>query len=94
MRSSEAYWHVGAVVHEVQQVLEQAEGFVAEGDGHNALSILEAITEAYVADWVQLDDSDGEASAFFADLGAVWTEAILTADLTIAERQTWAKKLA
>ena len=60
----------------------------------NALAILEAITEAYVADWVQLDDSDGEASAFFADLGAVWTEAILTADLTIAERQTWVKKLA
>jgi uncharacterized Zn finger protein len=94
MRSSEAYWHVGAVVHEVQQVLEQAEGFVAEGDGHNALAILEAITEAYVADWVQLDDSDGEASAFFEDLGAVWTEAILTTDLTIEERQTWAKKLA
>ena len=53
------------------------------GDGHNALAILEAITEAYVADWVELDDSDGEAGAFFADLGAVWTEAILTADLTI-----------
>ena len=94
MRSSEAYWHVGAVVDEVRQVLEQAKGFVAAGDGHNALAILEAITEAYVADWVELDDSDGEASAFFEDLGAVWTEAVLTADLTIRERQTWAKKLA
>jgi uncharacterized Zn finger protein len=94
MRSSEAYWHVGAVVDEVRQVLEQAKGFVVEGDGHNALAILEAITEAYVADWVHLDDSDGEAGAFFADLGAVWTEAMLTADLSPKERQSWAKKLA
>jgi uncharacterized Zn finger protein len=94
MRSSEAYWHVGAVVDEVRQVLEQAKGFVAAGDSHNALAILEAITEAYVADWVELDDSDGEASAFFEDLGAVWTEAVLTADLTTKERQSWAKKLA
>jgi uncharacterized Zn finger protein len=93
MHSSEAYWHVGAVVNEVRQVLEQAQGFVAAGDGHNALAILEAITEAYVADWVELDDSDGEASACFEDLGAVWTEAVLTADLTTKERQTWAEKL-
>ena len=93
MRSSEAYWHVGAVVDEVQQVLEQAQGFVAAGDGHNALAILAAITEAYVADLVELDDSDGEASAFFEGLGAVWTEAVLTADLTTRERQTWAEKV-
>ena len=94
MRSSEGYWHVGAVVNEVRQVLEQAQGFVAAGDGHSALAILEAITEAYVADWAELDDSDGEASAFFEDSGAVWTEAVLTADLTTRERQAWAKKLA
>jgi uncharacterized Zn finger protein len=94
MRSSEAYWHVGAVVNAVRQVLEQAQDFVAAGDGRNALAILEAITEAYVADWVELDDSDGEASTFFEDLGAVWTEAVLTADLTTRERQTWAQKLA
>jgi uncharacterized Zn finger protein len=94
IRSSEAYWHVGAVVNEVRQVLEQAQDFVTAGDGRNALAILEAITEAYGADWVELDDSDGEASAFFEDLGAVWTEAMLTAELTTRERQTWAKKLA
>jgi uncharacterized Zn finger protein len=94
MRSSEAYWHVGAVVNEVRQVLEQAQDFVAAGDSRNALAILEAITEAYVADWAELDDSDGEASAFFEDLGAVWTEAVLTADLTTRERQAWAQKLA
>jgi uncharacterized Zn finger protein len=50
MRSSEAYW----------QVLEQAKGFVVEGDGRNALVILEAIAETYIADWVELDDSEAE----------------------------------
>jgi hypothetical protein len=85
---------VGAVVDEVLQVLEQAQGFVAAGDGGNALVILEAIPEAYVADWMELDDSNGEASAFFEDLGTVWTEAVLTADLTARERRTWAEKLA
>jgi uncharacterized Zn finger protein len=93
MRRSDAYWHVGAVVDQVRQVLVQAKGFVAAGDGRHALAILDAITEAYVSDWVALDDSDGYADAFFEDLGAVWTEAILTADLTPAERETWAEKL-
>jgi uncharacterized Zn finger protein len=94
MRRSEAYRHVSAVVDEVRQVLEQTKGFVAAGDGRNALAILEAVTEAYITDWVELDDSDGEASAFFEDLGSACTEAILVADLTIKERRTWAKKLA
>ena len=94
MRCSDAYWHVGAVVDQVRQVLEQAKGFVAAGDGRHALAILDAITEAYVSDWVALDDSDGYAGAFFEELGAVWTEAILSADLTPAERETWAEKLA
>ena len=56
-RSSEAYWHVGAVVDEVLQVLEQVQGFVAAGDGGNALGDLEALTEAYVSNWMELDDS-------------------------------------
>jgi hypothetical protein len=88
MRRSDAYWHVGAVVDQVRQVLEQAKGFVAARDGRSTLAILEAITETYVADWLELDDSDGEAGAFFEDLGALWTEAILTPDPTARERAT------
>jgi uncharacterized Zn finger protein len=93
MRSSEAYWHIGSVVDEVRQVLDQAWDFVEAGDGHNALTILEAITGAYIADWTILDDSDGYASAFFEDLGPVWTEALLTADLSREARQAWIGKL-
>src|SRR5438128_9461858 len=69
MRSSEAYWHIGAVVNEVGQVLEQAWALIREDDGRNALILLEALTEAYLAEWEDLDDSDGEASGFFSDLG-------------------------
>jgi uncharacterized Zn finger protein len=93
MRPSEAYWHVGAVVGEVARTLDTAWAFIQAGDGASALQVLEAITEEYVEDWTELDDSDGEASAFFEELGAAWTEAILTAELTLPERSAWAQKL-
>lgn len=93
MRRSEAYWHVGGVVDDLRQVLAQVRAFLDAGDGHNALAILEAITDEYVEEWEILDDSDGEASGFFADVGPVWAEALLTAELTPTERRQWARKL-
>ena len=93
MRSSEAYWQVGAVANEVRQLLEQGWTLIQVDDGRNALALLEAITEAYVADWTNLDDSDGEASGFFQDLGPIWTEALLSVDLASRERKVWASKL-
>ena len=93
MRASEAYWLVGDVVGQVRQILGQVDDFVRAGDGRSALIILEAITDEYVADWHYLDDSDGLAGEFFDELGAVWTEAALTADLTRAERREWVQKL-
>jgi uncharacterized Zn finger protein len=93
MRSSEAYWHVSSVVDGVRQMLGQVQHFIRAGDGRSALVILEAITKAYMVGWLNLDDSDGYASAFFDDLGPVWTEALLTADLTPKERRAWAKRL-
>jgi uncharacterized Zn finger protein len=94
MRPSEAYWHVGSVVNEVRQLLDQVQGFIEAGDGRNALLLLEAITDEYVEGWTCLDDSDGYAGGFFGDLGAAWTEAALAADdLTPEERQRWAQTL-
>src|SRR5579864_6591643 len=94
MRSSEAYWHIGAVVNEIGQLVEQAWVLIKADDGRQALTILEAITEEYMSEWENLDDSDGEASGFFSDLGTAWTEAILSADLTSEERELWADQLA
>src|SRR5207237_3453091 len=94
MRSSEAYWQVGAVVGEVGQLVDQAWALIKADDGRQALKVLEAITEEYLGEWENLDDSDGEASGFFSDLGAAWTEAILSADLTRKEREQWADQFA
>jgi uncharacterized Zn finger protein len=94
MRPSEAYWQVGSVVDEVRQLLDQVQDFVDAGDGQNALLMLGAITDEYVEGWIILDDSDGYAGGFFGELGAAWTEALLTTDLSPAERGQWAQKLA
>lgn len=93
MRSSEAYWHVGEVANQVRQLLEQVWKLIQADDGRNALSLLNAITEAYIADWTNLDDSDGEASGFFQDLSPIWAEALLSTDLSSKERKIWARKL-
>ncbi len=91
MRRSDAYWQVGRVVDEVRRVLDEVKTFI--GQGKNALVLLDALTGEYVKQWTWLDDSDGFVHAFFYDLGPVWTEALLAADLTPAEREHWAEQL-
>ena len=94
MRPSEAYWHVSSVVDQVRQLLHQVQHFIEAGDGGNALLLLEALTDAYVADWTRLDDSSGFAGEFFEELGEAWTEAGLIADhLDSKEREQWAERL-
>ncbi len=93
MRPSEAYWHIGEVVDQVRGILDEAWKFIEAGDGLNALAVLEGITAGYVEEWTSLDDSEGDVSAFFEDLGIAWTEALLTADLSREERMAWVRKL-
>ena len=87
MCPSETYWQVSAVVNQVRQVLDLARVALEAGDGDNALAILEALTQEYLAEREVLDDSDGEASGFFGELGQLWTEAILSIELTTSQRQ-------
>jgi len=93
MRGSEAYWQVGAVVNEIGQLVDQAWTLIEADDGRNALILLQAITDEYIREWENLDDSDAEASDFFKQLGPAWTEAVLSTDLTDQERKTWADRL-
>jgi hypothetical protein len=86
--------YLGEVAYGVLEVAEQARPHLEAGDGNRALAILEPVTEEFVSGWTDLDDSDGEADGIFSDLGALWAEAILTADLSPPERQTWAERLA
>jgi uncharacterized Zn finger protein len=94
LRSSEAYWAVGGVVQEVRRIAEQARPHLDAGDVRGALAILEAATEAYLDEWEQLDDSNGEASGLFDDLDLLWAEALLSGELTAAERQGWNARFA
>jgi uncharacterized Zn finger protein len=93
MRPSEAYWHTGGMVSQLREVIQQAQPFLEAGDGRNALVILEAVAEAYMDQWLNFDDSDGELGGLFADFGPAFAEAILSADLSPEERTAWAEKL-
>jgi uncharacterized Zn finger protein len=93
MRPSEAYWATGGTVDGVREVMMQAQPFLEAGDGRNALVILEAVADEYVDTWYEFDDSDGELGALFAELGPMFAEALLSADLSPAERKSWAARL-
>jgi uncharacterized Zn finger protein len=92
-RPSEAYWATGGTVGEISDLLGQAQPFIEAGDGRNALLVLEAITEVYVDRWTEFDDSNGELGDLFTDVGLLFAEAILSADLSAEERRSWAEKL-
>ncbi len=88
------YWGGGSgAVDEIQDLVDKAQPFIEAGDGWNALLILEAVTGPFVNHWYEVDH-DGDASAMlFADLGSLFAEAILSADLPPEEREEWAEKL-
>jgi uncharacterized Zn finger protein len=89
------------IVAGVRPLLEQARSFLAGGDARSALDILAALTEEYVAGYRALIDTwedeydldEGAASDFFGELAEIWAEALLSADLSAAERDEWSEKL-
>jgi uncharacterized Zn finger protein len=93
MRSSEAYWHVSEVVGEVEEIAQRALDMLENGDGRAALAVLEAVTDEYVEEWENLDDSDGYAGELFRDLGKLWAEVLLSTNLSQEEREGWADML-
>ncbi|MBI3973274.1 MAG: hypothetical protein HY332_18520 [Chloroflexi bacterium] len=88
------YGGAATLVAALQEVLDDVQPFIEAGDGPNALAILEAVTEEYLERWMDVDDSDGEAGDAVRDLGAVWTEAILSTDLEPDERRRWSETIA
>lgn len=78
---------------EVGPLIESAEELVKAGDSRRALSLLEAVTDELVSSWDLVEDVTSDGSELFDDLGRIWAEVILTADLDKAERATWASTL-
>ncbi|HLO86413.1 MAG TPA: SWIM zinc finger family protein [Nostocaceae cyanobacterium] len=67
------------------EVIEEARQFAENGDGNNAIVILETITSAYVEKFDELSDYGGESYSIEDPLNEAWTEAILNADISEPE---------
>jgi uncharacterized Zn finger protein len=93
MQSSQAYGYVSSVVDEVGRLADQAMQLLETGDGRGALAALEAVTEEYIDEWENLDDSDGYAGDLFSQLGQLWAEVLLSVELSKKERKAWADEL-
>lgn len=83
---------LGAALEQLDQTLQQARDFVEAGDGRNALTILSVLTGELLKDWEILGGDDG-SYRLLEELGVVWTEAILSTDLSRSERDELVEQL-
>ena len=86
-------WDDAPAIDEIRSLVAKADEFTDQGDGDNALVILDAIIDAYVERWMNLDGSSGESGDFFEELDEAVAEAILSADLISTEQEGWQSKL-
>lgn len=86
-------WNDEPALDEIRNLMQKADAFLEQGDGGNALISLGAIVRAYVQDWMNLDGSNGESGAFFEELDAALSEAILSAELPDRDYQQWQRDL-
>lgn len=98
-RAYDDYWYSGGDLDEARRVLDGAWSLIRADDSRGALPVLEAITEEYMDSWEMLDwemigDYGGDLIDFFGEVGAAWTEALLSVDdLTPHEKEDWSAKL-
>lgn len=92
-RRSEAYWMMGGMVNQLQQVRQSANAFLDAGDPEGALVILSTLLTEVSGSFEEFDDSDGELGTFLDELALPMVEAILSADLSKSERNRMAKEL-
>lgn len=79
------YDEADPITEEILELIQQAQEFSEQGDGKNALVILEAITSGCVDDWDDVEEYGFESYEITNALDEAWTAAILTADLTAEE---------
>jgi len=86
-RRSEAYWMMGGMVSQLQQICESANAFLDAGDAKGALVILSTLLTEVCNSYEEFDDSDGELGQFIEELALPMVEAILSSDFGITERR-------
>jgi uncharacterized Zn finger protein len=87
-RMSEAYWMMGGMVDQLDQIRDSAYELLEAGDAQGALVILSTLLTEVGGSFDQFDDSDGELGGFFSELALSLVEAILSADLSKTERRS------
>jgi uncharacterized Zn finger protein len=88
------YWEEDDALAEVHEVLDEVSPYLEAGDGRAAMILLAAMTEEYLARWPAPYGDYSLGAEFFRSLGELWIEAILSAELTPAEREDLEKRLA
>ena len=83
----------------LEPALAQVQAYLDRGESRTALAVLEIATTAWDDGVDSLDDYVREsfedvADEFTHELGLLWAEALLTADLSSDEQQQWQEKLA
>lgn len=87
-------WDSDNIAYELNDLTADVLAFAAQGDSHNALGVMAAITEGCILQWDDIYDYVGMGpDEFNIDLDAAWTEAILSTDLTTDEALEWQEKL-
>jgi uncharacterized Zn finger protein len=93
LQSAAGYWDDEPTLDKIRGVLQKAQDFLDHGDADNAVVILGALTAAYVEEWMNLDGSSGASGDFFRELDALWTEALLSTELTKERSADWRAKV-
>ena len=93
MRMSEAYWHVGDLVGELDGVRRSAIEFLDAGDAESALQILLTLIQESYDGFDYIDDSNGELGDFLSGVGETLADVILSLDLNEEEREDLASRL-
>ncbi|AWN45363.1 hypothetical protein DK419_02715 [Methylobacterium terrae] len=72
---------------ELHALVEKAVPFLEAGDGRNALSVLAAVAEPFIEQWLgEMVETDEDMYLLFEDLGRMMAEAVLMSDLSEDER--------
>jgi uncharacterized Zn finger protein len=84
-------WRATGNHDELEQLVRKAVPFLERGDGRNALSVLEAITDEFVDGWfAEAYADDEDMYLLFDDLARMIAEAALMSDLEAEERDALA----
>ncbi|MBF0229736.1 MAG: hypothetical protein HQK63_09160, partial [Desulfamplus sp.] len=80
-------------ISELSSLVDEAIEFVLNGDGRNALAVMEPIISVYVQQWMELDGSLGDTSLFFEDIDMAFAKSILIGEMTRDENRKYIKKI-